>query len=103
MFNELNEPTSLFPPSFMNSRTLSCGGALGSLSALYKLSSMNVPTSGFSPVPVKDVIISYLSYKLHCCTLPDKRCLSQGICLNQVMMTLHFLNDVANDTESTQK
>ena len=23
--------------------------------------------------------------------------------LHQVMMTLHFLNDVANDTESTQK
>ena len=39
--------------------------------------------------------ISYLSYQLHCCTLPDKRCLSQ------VMITLHFLNDVANDAEST--
>ena len=24
-------------------------------------------------------------------------------CLYQVMMTLHFLNDVANDAESTQK
>ena len=41
--------------------------------------------------------ISYLSYLLHCCTLPDKRCLSHGMCLYQVMMTLHFLNDVAND------
>ena len=34
---------------------------------------------------------------------PNKRCLSQGISIYQVMMTLHFLNDVANDTESTQK
>ena len=25
------------------------------------------------------------------------------MCLYQVMMTLHFLNDVANDAESTQK
>ena len=32
-----------------------------------------------------------------------KRCLSHGMCLNQVMMTLHFLNDVANEAESTQK
>ena len=31
------------------------------------------------------------------------RCLSHGMCLYQVMMTLHFLNDVANDAESTQK
>ena len=36
-------------------------------------------------------IISYLSYSLHCGTLPDKRCLSHGICLYQVMMTLLFL------------
>ena len=46
--------------------------------------------------------ISYLSYQLHCCILPDKRCLSHGMCFYQVMMTLHFLNDVANDAESTQ-
>ena len=26
---------------------------------------------------------------------PDKHWLSQGICLYQVMMTLHFLNDIA--------
>ena len=32
--------------------------------------------------------------------LPDKRCLSHRMCLYQVMMTLHFLNDVANDAES---
>ena len=32
--------------------------------------------------------------------LPDKRFLSQGMCLYQVMMTLPFLNDVANDAES---
>ena len=35
--------------------------------------------------------------------LPDKRCLSHGMCLYQVMMTLLFLNDVANDAESIQK
>ena len=46
---------------------------------------------------------SYLSYKLQCCTLPDKRCLAHSMCLYQVMMTLHFLNDIANDAESTQK
>ena len=46
---------------------------------------------------VKDMInlvyyfISYLSYLLH------------GMCLYQVMMTLHFLNDVVDDIESTQK
>ena len=30
-------------------------------------------------------------------------CLSHGMCPYQVMMTLHFLNEVANDAESTQK
>ena len=49
------------------------------------------------------VLISYLSYYLHWCTLPDKRCLSHSVCLYQIMMTLHFLNDVANDAEPTQK
>ena len=34
--------------------------------------------------------------------LTDKHCLSHGMCLYQVMMTLHFLNDVVNDAESTQ-
>ena len=33
----------------------------------------------------------------------DKRCLSHGMCLYQVMMTMHFLNDIAKDAESTQK
>ena len=47
------------------------------------------------------ILVSYFSYKLHCCKLPDKRCLSHGNCLYQVMMMLHFLNDVANDTETT--
>ena len=42
------------------------------------------------------VFISYLSYKLYCCTLPDKQCLSHGMFFYQVMMTLLFLNDVAN-------
>ena len=35
--------------------------------------------------------------------LPDKHGLSHGMCLYQVMVTLHFLNDVANDAESTKK
>ena len=35
--------------------------------------------------------------------LPDKRFLSHGMCLYQVMRQLYFLNDVANDAESTQK
>ena len=47
--------------------------------------------------------ISKLAYKMRCCTLPDKRCLSHGMCLYQVMMTLHFLNDVAYDAKSTTK
>ena len=33
--------------------------------------------------------ISYLSYQLHCCTLPDKRCLSHG------MLPLSGHDDVA--------
>ena len=39
---------------------------------------------------------------MSCFKLPDKRCLSHGMCLYQVMMTLHFLNDVAYDAESTK-
>ena len=35
------------------------------------------------------VIISYLSYQLHCCALPDKRCLSHG------MLPLSGHDDVA--------
>ena len=38
--------------------------------------------------------------------LPDILCLSHGMCLYKVMMTLYSLNDVANgmnDAESTQK
>ena len=31
-----------------------------------------------------------------------KHCLSHGMCLYQVMMTLHLLNDVTYDAESTQ-
>ena len=34
-------------------------------------------------------IISYLSYQLHCCALPDKRCLSHG------MLPLSGHDDVA--------
>ena len=35
--------------------------------------------------------------------LPYKHGPSHGMCLYQVMITLHSLNEVANDTESTQK
>ena len=51
-----------------------------------------VDTNDFGSYVIK--FISYLSYKLHCCTLPDKRCLSHNMCLYQVMMTFHILNDV---------
>ena len=40
-------------------------------------------------VVVSVVFISYLSYQLHCCTLPDKRCLSHG------MLPLSGHDDVA--------
>ena len=39
---------------------------------------------------------------MRCCMLPDKPCLSHGMCFYQVMMMLHFLNDVAYDAESTK-
>ena len=38
---------------------------------------------------IKLEFISYLVYFLHCFTLPAKRCLSHGMCLYQVMMTLY--------------
>ena len=48
---------------------------------------------------LKLMFISYPSYmyQLDCRTLPDKRCLPNGMGPYQVMMTLHFLNDVAYD------
>ena len=53
------------------------------------------------------IVNSYLSVTSHInCIVahrPDKRCLSHGMPLYQFMVTLHFLNDVANDAESTQK
>ena len=47
--------------------------------------------------------ISYLSYQLHCCTLPDKRCLSHGMLPLSGHDDVALLNDVANDAESTYK
>ena len=38
---------------------------------------------------VEVIFISNLSYQLHCCTLPDKRCLSHG------MLPLSRHDDVA--------
>ena len=47
--------------------------------------------------------ISYLSCQLHCCALPDKRCLSHGMLPLSGHDDVALLNDVANDAESTQK
>ena len=49
-------------------------------------------------------ISQFISYRLYYCIVTrwsDKYCLSHGMCLNQVMMTFDFLNDVTNDAEST--
>ena len=47
--------------------------------------------------------ISYLSYQLYCCALPDKRCLSHGMLPLSGHDDMAFLNDVAYDAESTYK
>ena len=49
------------------------------------------------------VLISYRSYYCIVARMPDKHCLSHGMCLNQVIMTLHFLYDVVNDIKLSQK
>ena len=61
----------------------------------------------FSPKMLKLDIYAYLSvtYHINCIVA---RCLINVVYLTacflyQVMMTLHFLNDVANDAESIQK
>ena len=69
----------------------------------YNLKKINVHFRILDKMTRVKGFISYLSYRLQYCTLPDKRCLSHSMCLYQVMMTVHFMNDVANDTESTQK
>ena len=51
----------------------------------------------------KRPFISYLSYQLHCCALPDKRYLSHGMLPLSGHDDVALLNDVANDAESTQK
>ena len=67
-----------------------------------KISKMNAANKPYvEPLELSTLMLS-ISYKLHCCTLPDKRWLSHGMRLYQIMMTLDFLNDVANDAESTQ-
>ena len=35
--------------------------------------------------------------------LPDRHCLSHSMYIYQVMMMLHYLNEVATDAELTQK
>ena len=47
-------------------------------------------------------VLSVTSYLLHGCTLPDIHCLAHGMCLYQIIMTLHFLNDVANDAQKSK-
>ena len=44
-----------------------------------------------------------LYYLSHFTAVLCVACLSHDMWLNQVMMTLHFLNDVAYDAEPTQK
>ena len=36
---------------------------------------------------------------LYCCSLSDKHGLSHGMYLYQVMVALHFLNDITNDNQ----
>ena len=48
------------------------------------------------PIVQLCIFISYISYLLYCCTLPDKRCLSHGMCLYQVMMALMKLKQDKN-------
>ena len=45
-------------------------------------------------------VTSHINWSVACCLI--NVCLSHGMCLYQVMMMLHFLNDVANDAESTK-
>ena len=49
---------------------------------------------------VHEIFLLSVTIHINCSV---SRCLSHGMCLYQVMMTLHFLNDVANDAESAQK
>ena len=55
-----------------------------------------------TPKPSVYYLISQLLYLVHCRMWPDERCLSHGMCLYQVMMTLQFLNDVAKDTDQNK-
>ena len=58
----------------------------------------------FMTLLFRKLILSIPIYQLPLIlTAPDKHFLSHDMYLYQVMMRLHILNDVANDTESTQK
>ena len=48
------------------------------------------------------ISLCYLSAATHHIICIVARCLINVVCRYQVIMTLHFLNDVANDAESTQ-
>ena len=56
-----------------------------------------------NPILVVSIFFSKRSYFCIVTSWSDKCCLSHGMCLYQVIMTLHFLNDVVNDIESTRK
>ena len=49
----------------------------------------DMAVGGTVSVGQESAFISYLSYQLHCCTLPDKHCLSHG------MLPLSGHDDVA--------
>ena len=56
---------------------------------------------GRSTVTVSTTSIANEFYQLP--LILTAACLSHGMCLYQVILTLHFLNGVVNDAESTQK
>ena len=62
-----------------------------------------LPSLGLSVCPTETIYFSlsatsHINCIVACC--PGKNCLSH---FYHVMMVLHFLNDVANDSELTQK
>ena len=72
-----------------------------SVSAILFLS--NLDSTNAYGWEINDIYRSPLIFNcIVACSL-DKRCLSRGMRLYQVIMTLHVLNDVVNDIESDTK
>ena len=68
----------------------------------YSSSILRSVEDGLDPSQTYDEVtvtshINYIVARPH-----DKRCLSHSMHLYQVTMTVHFLNDVVNDVESTR-